>query len=179
MLHDEEPITCSRCGALLVGIETSCPDPGAHAHTKKSGIEPVRTYGGQLKTTYDVDAEGYVLVPFRRFDGAVRLFRTMWDFRHPVTGKRIPFMFPEAMLDKEALMFVTGMGPSSFEAASASFPGRVPGNHRVKVTTITFVSQFLFGHVARNGRVWRRRTRRELKARHTGSCAPRCKKRHR
>jgi len=179
MTRDGRPLTCPRCGALLLGAETQCPDPAAHDRAKGASVEPVRTYGGQVKTAYDVDAEGYVLVPFRRYDGAVRIFRTIWNYLNPLTGRRLPFTFPEPKLDKEALYFVTGMGPSSFESASAAFPGRIPGVRSVEVLTITFLNDFLFGTVARNGRVWRRRTRRELKNRHTASCKPRCKKHHR
>jgi hypothetical protein len=179
MPHDDRPLTCPRCEALLVGAGPPCPDPAAHDRVKGSGIKPIRTYGGQVKTTYDVDADGYVLVPFQRYDGAVRVFRTMWNVLNPLTGRRIPFAFPEPKLDKEALYFVTGMGPSSFESSSAAFPGRIPGVRNVEVLTITFLSDFLFGHVARNGRVWHRRTRRELKKRHTANCPPGCRKYHR
>jgi hypothetical protein len=178
MSHDDRPVVCPRCGAFLAGVERGCPNPAAHLTSDTAAVIPTRTYGAQMKRAYDLDNEGYVLIPFRRADGEVRLFRSMWEWVDPVSGKRVPFMFPEPTLDKEALLFVTGMGRASFEAASASFPGRIPGKHRVEVITSIFLREFLFGHVARTGRRWRRRTRRELKARHTATCPRGCRKRH-
>lgn len=176
---DETPIVCPRCQCQLVGVAKPCPDPRAHAPREEVPVAAIRVYGGQLRTSYRIDPEGLVWIPFQRWDGAVREYGCFWPFRDPDTGEQLPWMIAQAFLQRDDLEFVTGLSPSAFNGASAAaFPGRLPGRHRVVVETTQFVREYIFGSVVRERR-WHRTTRAAKRARHTPTCRPGCRRRHR
>jgi hypothetical protein len=118
-------------------------------------------------------------MPFRRWDGTIREYPVYWPWIDPITGERLPWMIALDYLHADDLSFIGGCTSLSvFQGASAAFPGRVPGSHRIIVETTTFVREYIFGHVVRNAR-WRRTTRRQKRMRHTADCPPGCRKRHR
>jgi hypothetical protein len=177
MPHENMPVCCPGCGALLVGIE-ACPDPDAHEKTVLGGGPSGPVYGGQLGTLYRVNSDGHFLIPFRRFDGEIREYPCQCPAVDPMTRERLPWLIAQPVLDSEDLPFVTGLSPSAFNNAAAGFPGRVPGTRRVLVETTTFLREYVFGTLVRQSR-WRRTTRAEKRARHRIDCRRGCRKHHR
>ena len=177
MPHENVPVCCPGCGALLIGIET-CPDPRAHERTVLCAAPSGAVYGGQLGTLYQADGDGHFLIPFRRFDGEIRAYPCQCPAVDPTTGERVPWLIAQPFLDGEDLLFVTGLSLSAFNAAAAGFPGRVLGTRRVLVETTTFLREYVFGTLVRHSR-WHRTTRAEKRARHRIDCRRGCRKQHR
>jgi hypothetical protein len=162
---------------MLIGIEP-CPDPAAHRQPASGAAVAAPMYGGQFRGLYRVNADGRLLIPFRRWDGATREYPCQCPAVDPSTGERLPWLIAKPFLDSDDLPYVTGLSPSAFNAASAGFPGRVAGTRRVLVETTTFLREYVFGDLVRQSR-WRRTTRASKKARHRTDCRRGCRKQHR
>jgi hypothetical protein len=173
-------LTCPRCDALLVGIDT-CPNPTVHVG---SGTQQRNArcglYGAQLppyRSAYVLDGDGHAMVPFRRYDGAVKSFPVLWRWRDPQSGITFPWMIVYPILERPDLEYVLGVSKSVFNSISANFPGRIPGRYTVTVRTTEFLTTFVFGDLVR--KQWNRRTRSQKRRSHGPSCPPKCRKAHR
>lgn len=173
-------LTCPRCDALLVGIDT-CPNPAAHRVACASPNSTlIRLHGAQLPrypAAYPVDGNGFALLPFRRADGAVKFFPVLWRWRDVESGATLPWMIMYPVLERVDLEFVTGLAKHAFNAASANFPGRIPGRYTVACRTRDFLVDYLFGDLV--VREWSRLARSAKRRRLHASCAKHCRKMHR
>lgn len=178
--HSSPDLTCPRCDALLVGIDT-CPNPAAHcASGERRNHALVRLYGAQLPpypAAYPVDADGCALLPFRRADGAVKSFPVLWRWRDVESGATLPWMITYPVLERADLEFVTGLAKHAFNAASANFPGRIPGRYTVACRTRDFLVDYVFGDLVLQR--WTRLARSAKRRRHHASCPRHCRKLHR
>jgi hypothetical protein len=170
--------TCPRCGCVLIGLEAdehpTCPDPRAHDRVPSSHV-PARAqrFGGQSpRRSWPVTPDGYVKLAFQNYRGDEREYDVILDFVHPRTRQTLPYAFRKRVLDKTDILFISGLGKAAFEAISSALPGRTAG-HRVRVDSLVFASEYLFSSGA-----WRRRTRKQLKARHHEGCRLGCRKQH-
>jgi len=138
-------------------------------------------YGGQqppYRSWYERDEKGRAILTFRKGDGAERGFPVLWNWRDPVTSVSYPWMIDLALLERDDLLFITGMAIHAFNAISAHLPGRIPGRYTVACRTQEFVKEFIFGDLAEKQR-WRRVTRSQKRRMHHPSCPPNCRKAHR
>ena len=151
-------VICIECDAQLFGIDP-CPDPSAHHAPFRHVVhetEP-QTFGGQqtaYRTFYDRSGDGCAQIPFRRFDGATRIYDCYFPWNPPV-GTPLPWMPTKTMLDTDDVLFLTGMGYYAFLAKAAALPGKTEDYGRQYETT-TFVRQYIFGDLVRQA-PWRRR----------------------
>jgi len=180
---NQDDVVCPRCSALLVGV-SGCPDTGAHASNgprdDRSTSQP-QLYGGQqppYRSWYERDEKGRAILTFRKGDGAEKGFPVLWNWRDAVTSVTYPWMIDLAVLERDDLLYITGMGIHAFNAISAHLPGRIPGRYTVACRTQEFVKEFIFGDLAEKQR-WARVTRSQKRRRHHPSCPPNCRKAHR
>jgi len=180
---NQDGVVCPRCSALLVGV-IGCPEPGAHLHDEphddRSTSQP-QLYGGQqppYRSWYERDEKGRAILTFRKGDGAERGFPVLWNWRDPVSSVTYPWMIDLAVLERDDLLYITGMGIHAFNAISAHLPGRIPGRYTVACRTQEFVKEFIFGDLAEKQR-WSRVTRSQKRRMHHPSCPPNCRKAHR
>src|SRR5262245_30483734 len=93
-------------------------------------------------------------------------------------AEHYPWMIDIAVLERDDLLYVTGMGIHAFNAISAHLPGRIPGRYTVACRTQEFVKEFISGDLAEKQR-WQRVTRSQKRRMHHPSCPPNCRKAHR
>jgi hypothetical protein len=172
-------LTCPRCDALLVGID-SCQNPAAHAADARAATHArFGMYGAQLpphRSAYPLDPDGHVLVPFRRHDGAVKYFPVLWRWVDPESGITFPWIIIFPILERPDLEYILGVSKSVFNSISANLPGRIPGRYTVAVRTAEFLKAYVFGDLVR--KQWNRRTRSQTRRAHGPTCVPNCRKAH-
>jgi hypothetical protein len=152
-------LICVECDAQLVGIE-SCPDPLAHRRSNSLSVSD-RLFGGQqppFRTFYEMSPDGYALLPFRRYDGAVREYECLLPYRAPGQSE-LPWMTRKTIFDEDDVLFVSGMGPQAYKDKSASLPGRT-NDYARQYDAHTFIREYIFGDMVRTASWRRRRTNR-------------------